>query len=267
MKRQRLSAWGRVLNGSNGVTGFHHPSVRWFSARSGKGPSPSVQESRSPPSTPQQQQHSATKSVNYPPAELELDLSLLPPPPSPAGVLQHDLVFPNLGVEEILRRKKVRRPMAAVQEEDTVATALSKLVEANVGAVMVKDHEGKLSGMFSERDVIRELARYGAGIVDLPVSQVMSKQVVCISPYSTALECMRTMSDRRVRHLPICASNRGDVLGIVSIGDLVVTVVSEYHQAIEYYREYIEGKYSGPIAKEDKSEHPAINATTTKGTT
>ncbi len=101
----------------------------------------------------------------------------------------------------------------------TLEEAARELNEKRVGALVVMDAEGAISGVFSERDLVREVARRGADALASTVGSAMSREVITASRDETIDECLARMTDRRVRHLPVVEEVR--LVGIVSIGDLV----------------------------------------------
>jgi CBS domain-containing protein len=101
----------------------------------------------------------------------------------------------------------------------TLEEAARELIEKRVGALVVIGPEGEIAGVFSERDLVREVARRGAGALTDQVGAAMSRDVVTAHPDETIDDCLGRMTDRRVRHLPVVEEVR--LIGIVSIGDLV----------------------------------------------
>jgi len=101
----------------------------------------------------------------------------------------------------------------------TLEEAARKLDQLRVGALVVLDERDAIVGVFSERDLVREIARRGADCLTDKVSAVMSRDVIVAEPSESVDEGLGRMTDRRVRHLPVIAN--GQLLGIVSIGDLV----------------------------------------------
>ena len=102
----------------------------------------------------------------------------------------------------------------------TLEDAARELNEKRVGALVVIDAEGSIIGVFSERDLVREVARRGAKALDSDVASAMSRDVITAQPEETIDDCLARMTDRRVRHLPVIVEN-ARLIGIVSIGDLV----------------------------------------------
>jgi len=101
----------------------------------------------------------------------------------------------------------------------TLEDAARELDEKRVGALVVMDAEGAIIGVFSERDLVREIARRGAKALGDDVASAMSREVITAHPDETIDDCLGRMTDRRVRHLPVLEEVR--LIGIVSIGDLV----------------------------------------------
>lgn len=126
--------------------------------------------------------------------------------------------------------------LAVVSPESTVREALRLMAEREIGAVLVV-REGELVGLMSERDYARKVILLGRASNTTPVSQIMSSPVHTVSPEHSVDECMRLVTERRIRHLPVV--ERGRVLGVVSIGDLVKAVIEEQQHTIEQLESYI----------------------------
>jgi CBS domain-containing protein len=138
--------------------------------------------------------------------------------------------------EDILRHKG--RTVWSVRPTDTVLEALGVLAEHDVGAVLVLD-EGKLVGVFSERDYARKVVLAGRSSKEAQVRDVMTSHVVCVTPSQSIDACMALMTSKRVRHLPIVDHKR--VVGIVSIGDLVKATIDDQQSTIVELQRYIAG--------------------------
>ncbi|MGH2522749.1 MAG: CBS domain-containing protein [Anaerolineales bacterium] len=130
-------------------------------------------------------------------------------------------------IETILTTKG--STVTTVQAKQPVKAAIDLLVGHNIGALVVTDEEGKPVGIISERDVVRAAAR-GEDFAQ-PISQVMTKRVIVGSPQDDLASVMRTMTEKRFRHLPIM--DRGKLVGIVSIGDMVKAQLDEYQGEID----------------------------------
>ncbi len=126
----------------------------------------------------------------------------------------------------------------SVKPDITVFEAISTMAEKNVGALLVMD-AGKLLGVISERDYTRKVALKGRSSRDTTVREILSAHVISATPKQTIEDCMRLMTENRVRHLPIVEGDT--VVGIVSIGDLVNWTISAQHAAIEQLENYITG--------------------------
>lgn len=109
--------------------------------------------------------------------------------------------------------------VTTITAEATLAQAASLLDQKRIGAVVAVDSKGGLIGVLSERDIVRRFARNGAATVDMTVADAMTRGVITATPSETLDTCLGRMTDRRIRHLPIVED--GELLGIISIGDLV----------------------------------------------
>ena len=124
----------------------------------------------------------------------------------------------------------------------TVFEAIEMMDAKNVGALLVLEGE-KVVGIISERDYTRKVALKGKSSRQTPVKEILSSSVITASPAHTIEDCMRLMTENRVRHLPILDSDK--VAGIVSIGDLVNWIISAQSVAIDQLENYISGRYPG----------------------
>lgn len=139
-------------------------------------------------------------------------------------------------IEHILATKG--RDVVAIRTTDTVAEAVATLRSRNIGAVVVSDDDGAtVSGILSERDIVRMLADDGAAGLDQPVSAVMTAEVFTCNPNATLEELMGTMTEKRIRHIPVVADGR--LVGVVSIGDVVKHRVGELSQEARTLHDYV----------------------------
>src|SRR6185437_12522255 len=109
--------------------------------------------------------------------------------------------------------------VTTIRTTDKVSTAVEKLNEERIGALVVVDRWGKLAGMFSERDVVRGLAQNGAAALDYEVHELMTPDVTTCTPDDRIETAMEVMTAHRFRHLPVMDGDK--IVGLVSIGDLV----------------------------------------------
>jgi CBS domain-containing protein len=126
-------------------------------------------------------------------------------------------------IEKILNEKG--RDVATVRPEATVETAVSLLAERRIGAVVVESLRGEIVGIFSERDLVKPLAKRGSDALDLAVKDVMTSPVVTCRPHDRLDAVLAIMSRRRIRHMPVVDNN--SLAGMISIGDLVVRRLNE----------------------------------------
>ena len=125
-----------------------------------------------------------------------------------------------------------------VSPDTSVFDALELMAEKNIGALLVLDAD-KLTGIFSERDYARKVILKGKASKNTPVKEIMSTKVLYIGPDQTIEECMALMTDKRIRHLPVLAGD--ELLGVISIGDVVKTIISEQQITIHWLEKYISG--------------------------
>ena len=138
-------------------------------------------------------------------------------------------------ITEVLRRKGSQ--VVTVAPEESIRRLLDLLAEHRVGALVVSPGEGLVVGIVSERDVVRRLQSGGAQILDQPVSTIMTTDVHTCSPDEVLEDLMATMTERRVRHLPVLVDGR--LAGIVSIGDVVKHRVDELQMERDQLHAYI----------------------------
>jgi CBS domain-containing protein len=124
----------------------------------------------------------------------------------------------------------------SVEPDAKLAMAIKTLAERKIGAVLVMS-KGRIEGILSERDIVRVLGERGAGVLDEPVSEVMTRKVVSCKQSDTVSAIMEMMTLGKFRHLPVIEEGR--VVGLISIGDIVKWRVREYELEQEALRDYI----------------------------
>lgn len=117
-----------------------------------------------------------------------------------------------------------------VKQDATVYQALEVMADKNIGAVIVTDEAGKLSGIFSERDYARKMMIKGRDSHSTKVGEIMTTLVVSVNPETRLRDCMSIMTDKRIRHLPVFQGDK--LIGVVSIGDVVKSLLSEQDYVI-----------------------------------
>ena len=138
-------------------------------------------------------------------------------------------------VSQILRTKG--EEVFTTSPHETVGAAAALLLVRRVGAMVVLDAADAVVGILSERDIVRAVAEKGADALRRPVSDFMSRDVVFADPGETVDVLLERMTDRRIRHLPVCRDAR--LLGIVSIGDLVKSKIAEAEAEAAHLKNYI----------------------------
>lgn len=138
-------------------------------------------------------------------------------------------------VETILQTKGV--VVHTLPETDTLADAVNLLNRHNIGAVVITDTGGTITGILSERDIIRRLGKDPTGALALPIGQAMTRGVVTCARDTNIAEVMERMTHMRIRHMPVAQGS--DLVGIVSIGDVVKFKIEEAEHEAEVLREYI----------------------------
>jgi CBS domain-containing protein len=139
-------------------------------------------------------------------------------------------------ISQFLEQSK--RPVYSVEPSATVREALEIMAQQNIGALLVLD-DHSLVGIFSERDYARKVVLKGKSSNDAKVSEIMTSKVITINTKHTIDQCMQIMTDNHIRHLPIV--NDQDVMGLISIGDVVREMMDHQKSMIERLQAYIAG--------------------------
>ena len=141
-------------------------------------------------------------------------------------------------IDAILARKG--REIWSIAADATVYDAIALMAEKRIGAVLVVS-DTTLVGILSERDYARKVILQGRSSKDTRVGEIMTTSLVTVSPDYTIEACMRIMTQNRIRHLPVIA--RGQLVGVVSIGDLVNAVIADQADTIDQLQTYISHGY------------------------
>jgi signal-transduction protein with cAMP-binding, CBS, and nucleotidyltransferase domain len=137
-------------------------------------------------------------------------------------------------VSDILKGKQ--GPLLTISSEASVFDMVAQMVEANVGSLLVTVG-GRIEGIVTERDYLRRVTLEGRTDKDTPVSEIMTSPLIVVTPQTPVEECMAIMTDRRIRHMPVVED--GEVVGLVSIGDLVKFQSQQQDFKIQYLTDYI----------------------------
>lgn len=124
----------------------------------------------------------------------------------------------------------------AIAPDAPVLEALRRMAAHGIGALLVMDGQ-RLVGLVSERDYARKVVLLGRASQDTPVREIMTAQLATVGPGDSVEHCMQLVTDRRIRHLPVL--EQGQVVGVLSIGDLVKAVIEEQQQQLEQLQRYI----------------------------
>jgi CBS domain-containing protein len=140
-------------------------------------------------------------------------------------------------IAAILRHKG--HDVASVSPKALVPEIVKALADLRIGAVLVRDSASQLLGIVSERDVVRALAREGADALHMSAALLMTSALHTVTPQTTVAEAMGRMTESRVRHLPVLDS--GELVGMISIGDVVKARMEQQTQEVDSLRAYVAG--------------------------
>jgi CBS domain-containing protein len=141
-----------------------------------------------------------------------------------------------LSVQQLLDQKA--KAIHRIAPDEPVLAAIKKMAEHHIGALLVMTGE-RLVGIVSERDYARKVVLMGRSSTETLVEAIMTSRVITVNPRQDAHDCMRLMTDKRIRHLPVVNGDR--VVGVLSIGDLVRAVIQEQERTIADLESYIHG--------------------------
>ena len=142
-----------------------------------------------------------------------------------------------MNIRQILQRKSINA-LYRVSSDQTVLEGLRVMADKNIGALLVVD-KGVLTGIFSERDYARKVIPKDRHSDDTRIADVMTANVITIEPEQTLEDCMVIMSNRHIRHLPVM--DRGELIGIISINDVVTAIIRDQKVRIDSLESYISG--------------------------
>lgn len=146
-------------------------------------------------------------------------------------------------VRDILKTKGTS--IFSVKPNITVYDTLKLMVEKNIGAVLVSNDQGKFVGIFTERDYARKVILKGKTSKETLIGEVMAENPVTVTPDDTIDGCMKIMSSKFIRYIPVM--DKDELVGLISIGDVVKYIIEEQKYIIEDLEQYITGHHSEPM--------------------
>ncbi len=141
-------------------------------------------------------------------------------------------------VAQVVQSKKIKQ-VHTVEADSTVLDALKMMADNNIGALPVTEN-GKVVGVVSERDYARKCVLKGRASVGTMVREIMSSPVITVNSKQSVSDCLSLITDRHLRHLPVL--DDGELVGLVSIGDLVKETIAEQEELIRQLEQYIRGE-------------------------
>lgn len=144
-------------------------------------------------------------------------------------------------VRDILKTKGTE--VYSIAPDQTVYQAIAKMDELNIGALLVVNDQ-RLKGIISERDYRSKVILKGRSSKSTDVSEIMTEDVYYVSPSDSVNNCMSIMTEKKIRHLPVMEGD--DIVGVISIGDLVKNIISQQKFEIKNLRHYIQGQGTYP---------------------
>ena len=147
-------------------------------------------------------------------------------------------MYKTTTVKQILSEKG--HDVWSTSPDTAVFDALKQMSEKGIGALVVLEDK-EVVGIFSERDYARKVILEGKSSRKLPIKEIMTRRVICVKPEFTTEECIALMTDKHIRHLPVVEDD--ELIGIVSIGDIVKAIISKQEVVIQDLENYITGAY------------------------
>ena len=141
-------------------------------------------------------------------------------------------------VAQVLKEKAFQT-VYTIHPDATVLDAISLMAEKGIGAIVVTETNGQVAGILSERDYTRKIALMHRKSFDTTVSEIMTAKVLTVTRNATVEDCLELMTDKHLRHLPVVENDQ--LLGLISIGDLVKAAMDDQHKLIEQLQQYISG--------------------------
>ncbi len=140
-------------------------------------------------------------------------------------------------IAQILKTKG--SAVISINKDFPILDAVKTMNDKKIGATLVRDEKGNICGVLSERDIVRELANYGARLLDMTVADIMTKEIFTCTSNHSVEEAMSIMTNKRFRHLPVV--DDGELVGLISIGDVVKERIAETEHETEALKLYIAG--------------------------
>ena len=133
--------------------------------------------------------------------------------------------------------KGKQKDIVKIRASSKIADAANTMTQSKIGALLVEDDAGAIAGILSERDIVRGMSPHGADLHDVEVAELMTRDLIRCSSDDTVNEAMAMMTDRRIRHLPVFDND--ELVGFISIGDLVKCRIMEVQSEAEALRQYM----------------------------
>ena len=151
-------------------------------------------------------------------------------------------------VAEVLQNKgsqisEIGTEVVKIGENSTVGEAVEKLVDHNIGSLVVVGSKGKISGIITERDILRKYSEFKGSLEQKPIPEVMTTNVIFVQPSNDVEYIKKLMTNNRVRHLPVMKGD--ELIGIISIGDVLKAEHDKCIREEKSMEDYITGKYPG----------------------